>query len=111
MDAVAAGAGLCPAGAPVPLAPGGFVHGRAVSERFPPLAVVRVPGDGLRDPVLPGDLVAPAELLADLRRVEQVAAVVAGPVGDDRLQRLRLPRVLEDGVRDLRDRLLDARAD
>ena len=49
--------------------------------------------------------------LPELRRVEQVAAVVAGPVGDDRLQRLRLAGQLEDGVGDLLDRLLDARAD
>ena len=58
------------------LAPGGFVHRGAVAEGFPPLAVVRVPGDRPGDAVLPGDLVAPAELLAELRRVEQVAPVV-----------------------------------
>src|SRR5262249_3180597 len=93
------------------LAPSGFVDGRAVAEGFPPLAVVRVPRASLRDSVLPADLVAPAELLADFRRVEEVAPVVAGPVGDDRLQRLGLPGVLEDGVGDLGDRLLDTRAD
>src|SRR4029450_836649 len=62
------------------LAPGRFVYRRAVAERLPPLAVVRAPGARLRDPALPGDLVPPAELLADLRRVEQVAPVVAGTV-------------------------------
>ena len=62
-------------------------------------------------PSAKGDLVAPAELFAQLRRVEQVAAIVARPVGDDRLQRLRLVRQLEHGVGDLVDRLLDARAD
>src|SRR5215213_10403694 len=93
------------------LAPGGFVHRRAVAQGLPPLAVVRIPGDGPGDPVLPADLVAPAELVADLRRVEQVAAVVPGTVGDDRLQRLGLAGVLEHRVGDLRDRLLDSGAD
>ena len=64
-----------------------------------------------RDAVLPRDRRLPAELAAELRRVEEVAAVVARPVGDDRLERLRLAGQLEDEVRDLLDRLLDARAD
>ena len=53
----------------------------------------------------------PAELPAQLRVVEQVAPVVAGPVGHDRLQDSRLPGQLEHHVGDLLDRLLDAAAD
>ena len=79
---------------PVLLAPGGFVDRRAVAERLPPVAVRRAyQRDRLarRRPPKPISSL-PAELRAELRRVEQVAPVVAGPVGDDRLQRRRLAR-------------------
>src|SRR5436190_1014877 len=95
-------------GSPVLLAPGRLVDRRSLAERLPPVAVVGVPLDGAGDPVLPADLVLPAESLTNLRRVEQVPPVVARPVGDDRLQRGRLAGELEDCVRDLLDRLLDA---
>src|SRR4051812_997678 len=88
-----------------------FGHGRTLLERLPPRAVLLVPAHGLRETLLERDLVAPAELLAELRRVEQVAPVVAGAVRHDRLQARRLSRELEHRVCDLLDRLLDAGAD
>src|ERR1051325_9440956 len=94
------------------LAPAGRLDdGRPLAQRLPPGAVRLVPPDGLREPVLEVDLVAPAQLFAELCRVEQVAAIVARAVRHDRLQRLRFLRQLEDRVGDLLDRLLDTRPD
>src|SRR5205814_9433090 len=89
------------------LMPRCFVDRRAVAERLPPVAVVPVPAHRFGDPLVPADLLRPAER-PDLRGVEQVAPVVRGPVGADRLQRLVLAGLLEHRVRDLLDRPLDA---
>src|SRR4051812_38359542 len=88
-----------------------FCNRRALLERLPPGPVLLVPAHCVRKALLERDLVAPAELLAELRRVEQVAPVVAGAVRHDRLQALRLLGELEHRVGDFLDRLLDARAD
>src|SRR6266571_8851668 len=93
------------------LAPGGFFDLEALLQGLPPGTVRRVPLDRFAKAVLEADLGAPTQLTLDLRRVEQVAAVVAGPVGDDRLQGGRLAGELEHAVGDLFDRSLDARAD
>ena len=53
----------------------------------------------------------PAEAAPDLRRVEQVAAVVAQAIRHDRLQRRQLAGEARAQVRDLLDRGLDAGAD
>src|SRR3954452_22961745 len=79
----------------VPSAPGrGFGDRGPLLERRPPRAVRLVPADGFRQALIERDLVSPAELVAQPRRVEQVAAVVARPVGDDRLERAGLSREL-----------------
>src|SRR5205085_3787025 len=92
-------------------APGGLLNERPLLQRLPPIAACRVPVHRFLHSVLERDVRFPPELAPQLRGVEQVAAVVAGPVGHDRLQRLRLAGQLEHGVGDLRDRLLDAAAD
>ena len=69
-----------------------------------------VPRDRLGEAAIERDPRLPAELAPDLRPVEDVPAVVAGPVGDDRLQVGGLPELGEHRVRDLLDALLDARA-
>src|SRR6476620_3199118 len=51
-----------------------------------PVAVVEVPRRGLREAVLETMARRPAELAADLRRVDRVSAIVAGPVGHEGLQ-------------------------
>src|SRR4051794_26817113 len=90
------------------LAPAGRLDdGCPLAQRLPPGAVRLVPANGLREPLLEVDLVAPTELFAELCRVEQVAAIVARAVRHDRLQRLWFLRQLEDRVGDLLDRLLD----
>src|SRR5262245_64066577 len=88
-------------------APGrSFGDGSALFQRLPPRAVCLVPPHGVCEAFLERNLVAPAELLAQPRRVEQVAAVVARAVRDDRLQRLGLARESQHRVGDLLDRLL-----
>src|SRR5215208_7079889 len=85
-------------------APGGrFRNGSALLQRLPPRAIRLVPTHRLRQTPLEGDLVPPAELLAQLSRVEQITAVVPRPVRDDRLQRGGLSRELEHRVGDLLD--------
>src|SRR6185312_14785574 len=58
---------------------GGFLDESASLERLPPAAVRRVPGDGLREPVVEAPRRLPAELRRDLRRVQQVPTVVSRP--------------------------------
>src|SRR5262247_3219390 len=55
-----------------------------------PGQVLEVPADGLCDPGLEGVCRLPAELAADLARVDGVAAVVTRPVGHELLER-RIP--------------------
>src|SRR6478752_1093797 len=52
-----------------------------------PVAVVEIPSHRFAQPRLEGPLGGPFELAADFRRVDRVASIVAGPVGDERLQR------------------------
>src|SRR5919198_2248153 len=54
-------------------------------ERLPPLAVARVPADGLFEPGAEVDRGPPAELALDLRGIEEIAAGVGPPGGGDRL--------------------------
>ena len=69
--------------------PGGLAHGRPLLQWLPPITVGGVRLEGRAQPVLERDLRLPAELVLQLRGIEQVAAVVPGPVREDRLQRLR----------------------
>src|SRR5262249_60197926 len=82
----------------------------ALTEGFPPLGVDLIPAGGIRETFLEGDARAPAQLAADPGRVEQVAAVVAGPILDVGLQRGREAQDGQDAVGDLLDALLDAGA-
>ena len=50
---------------------------------------------------------APAELAADLRRVDRVAPIVAGPIGHERLQRAIAVRAVERRVRRRRPQLVE----
>src|SRR3954468_10767831 len=92
----------CSAGSPPPDARSrpGFVlgDGGAVEQRFPPGAVFAVPHDGLGEALPEVDRRLPAEFALDLRPVERVATVVAGPVGHDLLQRLRFVERRQHGV-------------
>ena len=85
-------------------------HRGPVAERLPPGAVVGIPADGVGQTLFEGDDRLPAQLLADLGGVEEVAAVVARPVGDDLLERLGLAGGGQDRVGDLLDRSLDPAA-
>ena len=91
--------------------PGPFDDGGPGPQRLPPVAVVGVPLHRVDQPLLPLDRGRPAELAPQLGGVEDVAAVVAGAVGHDRLERLRLAERGEDPVGDLHDGGLDAAAD
>ena len=51
-----------------------------------PVAVLEVPAHGRAQAVLERVARRPAELAADLRRVDRVAAIVAGPIGHERLE-------------------------
>jgi hypothetical protein len=81
--------------------------------------VVEVPAHGLAQAALEGLLRPPAELALDLARVDRVAPVVAGPVGDVRDQAaVRTWRIGShlveqgaDGLDDLDVRLLVPAAD
>ena len=91
-----------PAGSPAPdRRPRPLDHRRPVTQRLPPAPVGRVPGHGVGQALGEGHRRLPAQFPADLRRVEQVAPVVAGPVGDDLLQRLGPAGGVEHGVGDL----------
>src|SRR5437763_5962273 len=94
-----------------PSAPGRFLDRRAVFQRLPPVAMLGVPSNGLAEPALEVDRGFPAELAPELRGIEQVPAIVPGPVRDDRLQARRLAGQLEHAVCNLLDALLDARPD
>src|SRR6266403_96677 len=96
---------------PICLSPGGLLDERALLARLPPPAVGCVPIHRFAHPVLERDVRFPAELTPQLRGVEQVAAVVARAIGDDRLQAVRLSGEVEHRIGDLDDRLLDAAAD
>src|SRR5262245_27212994 len=92
--------------------PGGPLDDRRpLPQRLPPLAMPGIPGDRLGQTLVEPDLRLPAELAPDLRPVEHVSPVVAGPVGDDRLEVGGLAELDEDGVGDFLDALLDTRAD
>src|SRR4026207_2274970 len=65
------------------LFPGCFLHERARLERLPPGAFRSVPGAGLAQPLVEPTRRRPAELLRDLRGVEEVPAIVARAVRDD----------------------------
>src|SRR5258708_5443464 len=67
----------------------------AGADPLPPAAVLHVPVDGLRQPVGESDARDPAQLGADLRRVDRVAAVVAGAVPDVLDQLARLAQYLQ----------------
>src|SRR4051812_42377727 len=90
---------------------GHFVDRGAVAERLPPRAVLLIPEHGLAQPDLEGDLRRPTDLGLDLRPVERVAAIVAGPVGNDHLQRRRFTERRQHAVRDLLHAAFDARTD
>src|SRR5206468_2775226 len=64
-------------------------------DRLPPVPVVAVPRDGLRQPVREVSLRRPPEP-AQLRRVDRVAAVVTRTIGDVADERLVGPGQLED---------------
>src|SRR6478736_5508586 len=69
----------------------------AVKNRLPPTALVQIPSDGLLDPGLEGLGGAPAQLALDLCCIDRVAAVMTGPVGDERdqtLARAQIGRVM-----------------
>ena len=68
--------------------PDAFCLIAAVENRLPPATLVQIPFHGLLDPGLEGLGGPPAELGLDLGGVDRVAAVVAGPVGDERDQTL-----------------------
>src|SRR5262245_1877657 len=96
---------------PTSLPRGAFGDRCTVAQRLPPLPVGGIPVDRRGDAAVPVGRRRPAELAVDLRPVEDVATVVSGTVGHDRLQRLRLAEVVEDRVGDLLDAALDTRAD
>ena len=52
-------------------------------KRLPPGAVVEVPLHGEREADLEGVLRRPAELGVELRAIDGVAEIVAGPIGDE----------------------------
>src|SRR5437588_6157881 len=66
--------------------PRGFLHRSALLQRKPPLAIVAIPVDGLGKPGVEIMCRRPSELALDLAGIQQIPAVVAGPVGNDRLQ-------------------------
>src|SRR5436309_14050887 len=84
---------------------------RAVARARDPLGVLLVPADRLLQPALPGLKGPPAQLPLDLRRVDGVAAVVAGAVFDELNQRGRLAQSVQDRLGDLDVAPLVARAD
>src|SRR5687767_12338860 len=73
----------------------------AGADRRPPVLVVAVPVHRARQPVLEADLGLPAELVAELRRAERVALVVAGAVGHVLDQRLVTAGQIEDPAHDV----------
>src|SRR4051812_47617311 len=54
--------------------------------RVAPVAVLEIPGRRLREALFERVARRPAELSTDLRRVDCVSAIVAGPIRDERLQ-------------------------
>src|SRR5438477_10625181 len=82
---------------------GGLVDRRPLQQRFPPVAILRIPLDGLAQARLEADLRFPTELGPDLRGVEQVSPIVPGAVGNDGLQRVGLAERGEHRVGDVLD--------
>ena len=66
----------------------------AADDAHPPVTVLEVPLDGLLDAVLELRLRLPAELCVDLRRVDGIAAVMAGTVSYILDQAFRLVQCL-----------------
>src|SRR5260221_7735663 len=82
----------------------------AVLDRPPPPLVLLVPGDGVGEPLLEAVLRPPPEGL-ELRRVERIPPVVAGPVRDGRDQGRRLAAELQEAMREVQVLDLVAAAD
>src|SRR5574342_1071964 len=82
----------------VPLVPAAVLAGE---DALPPPAVLPVPRHRGAEPVLERTAGRPAQLTPRLRRVDGVAPVVAGPVGDEPHQRSRLAEEVEDAVDDV----------
>ena len=88
-----------------------FVHRRARPERLPPRVIRCVPTHGRGEPGVEVEGRRPPELIADLRPVERVAPVVAGPVGNDRLERRGSSSAVQHRFAICSTRPLDAGAD
>src|SRR5258706_12724695 len=79
-------------------------------DRLPPVRVVAVPVDRFLDGLVEGTLRRPAHHLADLGRVDRMAAYMAGPVGNFLDQGVRLAERVEDQVGDVEYGFFNARA-
>src|SRR5262245_38435476 len=85
----------------------------ALLDRVAPAAIVEVPAHGAGEPAPEAVRGLPAELALDLGCVDRVAAVVAGPVGHERLERgvAREALGLERGVHRRGQALVEDRAE
>src|SRR6266566_4353527 len=83
--------------------------GLALKDPPPPHLIFAVPRDGARETFLERRARPPAGQALHLVRGADVPVDLAGTLGDERLQRRRLPHRLEYRVRDVRDGNVDTR--
>src|SRR5436190_2100446 len=72
-----------------------------------PLAVLEIPDDGVAQPAFKAVTRRPSELAANLARVDGIAAIVAGAIGDKRFQRVTTRRLTPQFVEQIADAIDD----